>query len=87
MFFTNFISISLETIYTGTLSPNAVVNSYISVGNENSIGICVCKVNRYQDIKTADCEIQHNVDEITSAFVKQGAVATTGTIIETIDIS
>lgn len=64
-----------------------MVNSYVSVGNENSIGVCVCKVNRYQEIKTADCEIQHNVDEIISAFVKQGPVATTGTIIETIDIS
>lgn len=76
-----------ETIYTSTLSPNQVINSYVSGANELSIGISVCTVDRYSSPPSVTCNIQHNVDELISGVVMNGPVGSEGSLVTEINIA
>eukprot|EP01095_Lingulamoeba_sp_RSL-Kostka_P003451 TRINITY_DN14426_c0_g1_i1.p1 TRINITY_DN14426_c0_g1~~TRINITY_DN14426_c0_g1_i1.p1 ORF type:complete len:697 (+),score=224.99 TRINITY_DN14426_c0_g1_i1:30-2093(+) len=68
----------LSTVYTSTLTGQQVPGGN---GNTTRYGTAVCVISRNVFPLTIDCEVQHDIDSITSAFLGIGSRGVTGTIL------
>lgn len=73
----------VETAYTATLTPDQVVPA--TSGAEGFGGAAVCILDRNSNPHTLDCEVQTDVDDVSTLQIHRGSRGSNGAIIYSFD--